>query len=158
MKRNIFLLVLSFVSVLIYSQNSFFVKSCDFKGSVFKKEHFVFMSIENQKDRYTPTKEDIIYAEKLIKDSIDIFLKNEYPYKTAINGKTIRGYKRQYIGFIDKDNNKVIWINFLRNKTIKDKELSYDVITVLDGAEDYWNIYVNISKNKLFKISINGIS
>jgi hypothetical protein len=44
-----------FFSFFILINPSFFVEGKNFSGYVFERNHFVFMSIDNQNERYTPT-------------------------------------------------------------------------------------------------------
>lgn len=116
------------------------------------------MSVENQKERYTPTQENIAQVEKLLKDSISYILKYQNKCKSPINKNTLKKYRRQYVGFLTKDNDIIIWVNFINNKGISDKELSEDVIRVYDGGSNYWSIFVNLTKKELFEMQVNGTS
>lgn len=143
---------------LAYSQNATSIKGKGYNGYVFNKEHFVFMSIENHKERYTPTEEDIVQIEALLKDSISYILKNQHHSKPPINKNTLKKYRRQYVGFLTKDNDVIVWINFINNKDISGKELSHEVVRVLDGGSNYWSIFANLTKKELFKMQVNGPS
>jgi len=44
---------------LLYSQNSTFIKGKEYNGYIFSYENFVFMSVKNNKERYTPSVDDI---------------------------------------------------------------------------------------------------
>lgn len=158
MKKYILLIGFALLCMSGYSQESTLVKGKGYTGYAFNKEHFVFMSIDNQKERYTPTKEDIMQIEKILKDSINSVLKKQKYCNTSINRNTLKKYKRQYVGFITKNGDVVIWINLLRNKEIEDIELSKDIVTVLDGGEKYWSIFINLTKTTLYGVRINGIS
>lgn len=156
MKKNIFLLVFALVCMSGYSQVSTLVKGKGYFGYVFNKEHFVFFGIKNQKERYTPTKEDIKEAEKLLKDSIESVLeKNRLTY-TSIKRHTLRKYRRQYVGFLTNDGDIVICINLIRNKQIDNIELSNDIVELFDGGDYFWSIFINITKKTLFDIHVNG--
>ena len=154
------LLLLGFILIcnLIYSQNSTFIKGKGYNGYIFNKENFVFMSVENQKKRYTPSVSDIAQIEVLLKDSINYILKNQYYSKPPINKNTLKKYRRQYVGFLTNDNNVIIWVNFVNNKDISDEKLSEDIIRVLDGGSNYWSIFINLTKKELFGVQINGTS
>lgn len=158
MKRIFLFIGFALLSMGGYSQESKLVTGKGYTGYAFNEEHFVFMSVDNQKERYTPTKEDITQIEKILKDSINSVLKKQKYCNSSINRNTLKKYKRQYVGFITKNGDVVIWINFLRNKNIEDVELSKDIITVLDGGETYWSIFVNLTKTTLYGVRINGIS
>jgi len=157
MKSNILLIGFALLCMSGYSQESTLVKGKGYTGYAFNKEHFVFMSIDNQKERYTPTKEDVMRIEKMLKDSIGSVLKKKKIYDTSINRNTLKKYKRQYVGFITNNGNIVIYIAFLKDIENID-ELSKDIVVLYDGGETYWGIFVNLTKNTLYGVHINGIS
>lgn len=156
--KNILFIGLMLICNLMYSQNSTYIREREYSGYVFDKGHFIFMSVENQKERYTPTQENIAQVEKLLKDSISYILKYQNKCKSPINKNTLKKYRRQYVGFLTKDNDIIIWVNFINNKGISDKELSEDVIRVYDGGSNYWSIFVNLAKKELFEMQVNGTS
>ena len=157
MKKNILLIGFALLCMSGYSQEYTLVKGKGYTGYAFNKEHFVFMSIDNQKERYTPTKEDVMRIEKMLKDSIGSVLKKKKIYDTSINRNTLKKYKRQYVGFITNNGNIVIYIAFLKDIENID-ELSKDIVVLYDGGETYWGIFVNLTKNTLYGVHINGIS
>ncbi|GEM59277.1 hypothetical protein B0A78_13545 [Flavobacterium columnare NBRC 100251 = ATCC 23463] len=146
-------------SFFITINPSIFIKGKDFSGYIFEENHFVLMSIDNQDKRYTPTKEDIFLAEEIIKK--DIFCVN----KKLINQlkgypqihKKLKNYVRQYVGFLNKSNEKVIWINFIWKNRFTDKEYSNDIINVHDGGSYYWSIQINLTTKSASNLKVNGI-
>ncbi len=115
------------------------------------------MSIDNQKDRYSPTEDDIIQAEKILKENIDSAMRKQKCFNSLINRNTLKKYKRQYVGFKTNNGDIIILINLLNDKSIS-LELSKDIITVNDGGENYWSVFVNITKRNIYGINVNGIS
>lgn len=162
MRNVLFIIIIFLLSSSAYSQKIIYLKKKDYEGCIFPKEHFIFNTIENEKARYTPTLEDIKRAETILSDSINIIIHKEQPYryssKPVINKKNLKKYKRQYVGFIDKDDNIVIWINFIQDKGINKERLCSDLIITLDGGAYYWNIYINIGTRELSYMYVNGIS
>ena len=156
--KNILFIGFILTCNFMYSQNSTYIKEKGYNGYIFNKEHFIFMSVEDQRERYTPTKENIAQVEKLLNDSINYILKNQNQCKPPINKKTLKKYRRQYVGFLTKDNDIIIWINFINNKDTSDKELSEDVVRVFDGGSNYWSVFVNLTKKKLLEMRVNGTS
>lgn len=156
--RYVIILILVLSSQLLNAQ-SFYVEGKGYKGYAFDKDHFVFMSIENQKERYTPRQIDISAVEQLLKDSIDYIMKDQNDCsKQEINKHAIKKYRRQYVGFITKDNEIIIWINFLKkDRNFSNKDLSTNIVSVLDGGCNFWSISVNLTKRKLFNLHINGV-
>ena len=155
--KYVTILILVLGSQFLNAQSSY-VEGKGYKGYVFDKEHFVFMSIENQKERYTPRQFDISMVEQLLKDSIDHIMKNQNDCsKQAVNKHNIKKYRRQYVGFITKDNEIIIWINFLKkDRNFGNKDLSRDIVSVLDGGCNFWSIHANLTKRKLFNLHVNG--
>lgn len=156
--RNILFIGFTLICNLMYSQNSTHIKEKGYNGFIFNKEHVIFMSVENQVERCTPTKENIAKVEELLRDSMSYILKKQNQCKPPINKNTLKKYRRQYVGFLTKDNDVIIWINFINNKDISDKELSEDVVSVFDGGSNYWSIFVNLTKKELFEMQVNGTS
>ncbi|MGE5383670.1 MAG: hypothetical protein ACM3PX_09610 [Omnitrophica WOR_2 bacterium] len=129
-----------------------------FKGYIFDKEHFVLISIENQSERYTPCNDDILLAEEILNEKIEIVNNpqlNQGDHCPIIH-KNLKKYIRQYVGFINKNGEKVIWINFLWNDKGMQDEVSKDIINVLDGCSYYWQIEINLTKKELYNLCING--
>ena len=85
MKAKLMLIVCIFLCLEGYSQESTLMRGKGYAGYSFNKSHGVFISIENQQERYTPTKEDIVLAEKILKDSIKNVLGRQKNFSTSIN-------------------------------------------------------------------------
>lgn len=145
---------------LIYTiiQLPTFIKGKDFSGYIFNAEHFVLLSIDNQNKRFTPTEADVIQTEKLIKNQINCLNKellNQSDGCPKIH-KNLKKYIRQYVGYIDSDGNKIIWVNFIWKNEVSNEKLKEDFIQVFDGCSHYWNLKVNLQENKIYDLKING--
>lgn len=103
-----------------------------------------------QKDygRWTPTKEDIIETEKSLKE----YLKENAP---RISEKLSK-YKRQYFGLIDKNGDKIIWINCFLDYEGYHKNWKADLVYVLDGGLNFFEIKVNLKTRKCFDLYVHG--
>lgn len=101
--------------------------------------------------------DDVKYTEKILTDSI-VYIKREEPSHSDFITKNLNRYLRQYVGFMNENGDKIVWINFLykNDSFINTAYLNDAVITVNDGGEYYWSIKVNITKNKLYDIAVNG--
>lgn len=134
------------------------IKGKGFKGYIFDKEHFALVSIESQSERYTPCKDDILLAEDILNKKIETIntpLVNQGGHCPIIH-KNLKKYIRQYVGFTNKNGEKVIWINFLWNKKGMQDKSSKDIINVLDGCSHYWKVEINLTKKELYNLRING--
>lgn len=137
--------------------NKDYIKGRRFEGYIFSKESLITpIHFEDSKERYSPTKEDIIQAEEIIKSELkntnDLMNQSgECPNIHTHLGK----YKRQYIGYINTAGDKVIWVNFLWKKGIQ-RPLDKEVIIIFDGCSHYWRIKVNLTQRKLSDLQVNG--
>lgn len=152
--NNFFLII----SILLLQSNSQYIEGNKFSGYIFSKNHEVYLTIENQKERFTPSKEDIIKAELLLKNKLECENKDKL---NQLNGcpvihKKLKFYSRQYVGFVNSKNEKIIWINFIWKKKVSDAKLKEDIYFISDGCSNYWNIFINLDKEDLFDLRING--
>lgn len=135
------------------------IKGKCFEGFIFPETYVGFMPLEGVNNRFSPQQEDVLKAEELLKEQIAGINKDliNQTGKCPIVHKKLSKYKRQYIGVITESGDKVVWINFIWGKD-KDTLLNLDkeIIIVLDGCSYYWNVKVNLTKEKLVDLSING--
>lgn len=161
MKKFFILVVIFYSNIFIYSQDKCAAKdSVIFNYHIFAEDHFIFASIDNQKSRYTPTKEEVLKAEIILNKNVDYLRvcqmkQNGLPPYIHIN---LNHYDRQYFGFLNKEGEKIVLINFFWHNRFSFAELSEDYIYMLGGGSYYWSTFVNITKETLFKTRINGIS
>ena len=157
MKKVLFLSIMLLLNCFVlFSQNSEYFKGRGYYGYAFNKDFFVFMSIENQKERYTPTKQDIKLCEEILRRDIDELI-SSLNLSTSISSKTLKKYARQYVGFKNKDGDIIIRVYMLDKRDYTKAELSKDIISVYDGGESFWKIFVDITKKNLYKLEINGL-
>jgi hypothetical protein len=141
-----------------FSQDAVYVRGKGYTGYVFDSSHFIFKSIKDEQNRFTPTLEDVNQAEKILKQQIsktNVSRQNQTRACPVIT-KKLKKYCRQYFGFIDKHGNKIIWINFFWNRELNNRAKS-DLIIVSDGCSYYWNIEVNTTNKSLMNLNVNGI-
>jgi len=150
-------LIIGYLLVGIINIPSTFIKGKCFEGFIFDKSNEVLISVDNQKERYTPSNGDIIEAEKILYGQIEKLNYNRINQtnKNPIIHKKLSKYKRQYVGFKTINDEKIIWINFIWNKDYYER-LGNDVIFVYDGGSYFWNVKVNISNQSLFDLDVNG--
>ena len=125
---------------------------------IFSQEYTDLINQSDFKERFTPTEQEIVRTEKALK-------RNWIINKSMINQggscpiihKKLNKYKRQYVGYINSSGEKIIWINFIwkREKGILSK-LDKEIIIVLDGCSYFWDINLNLEKEELFNLRVNG--
>ncbi|MBS1753075.1 MAG: hypothetical protein JST34_03410 [Bacteroidetes bacterium] len=104
----------------------------------------------------TLTKSDIEKIERLMTDCID-----KYNNKLSSDNKqyfsidlTKEKYKRQYVAVINKNGDKEVWINCLCQTHGNDWKTS--IIMVDDGGNCYFNLKINLTKDKCYDLGVNG--
>ncbi len=157
------LFILQIVLALLLDPPSVYVKGKGYSGYIFKKEHFekehfVILFIENQQGRFTPTPEEVEVAEKMLKARLPELNKHKInQYGTCPNiEKKLKKYTRQYVGLMNKTNEKVVWINFIMIDKRDNFNASEDIIHVFDGCSYYWNVKVNLTTGEVFDLDVNG--
>lgn len=149
------------------------VKSNKFKGTIFKSTYSnnkLFIRSIDSLTKFTPTKENIVLAEIILKEQIQKVNKsrvNQFGKREYID-RNLNKYFRQYIGFINEQGDSIVHINFYWNRfTIFDRikgywndrlEYTSDFSVPLDGGSRYWNINVNLTNKQLYELSVNGVA
>jgi hypothetical protein len=158
MKKILLLLFLNLALTHLVCQNIILIENKGFIGHIFPMEHFVFKSINLEKSRYTPTKYDIHLAECILNDSISFLKRNQKIQKNCpIISKKLEKYIRQYVGFINKNDEKILWINFIWTGYVDDL-VGKEIIHAFDGGSFFWSICVNLTNSTLFDMEVNGVS
>ena len=149
------------------------IKSNRFRGTLFTVSYQsdnLFLKSVDSLNRFTPTKLDILLAEKILSEHIREANKNRINqfHKRQYIDKNLNKYFRQYIGYIDKKGDRSIHINFIwdrfslidRLKGYWDGRLDYtsDYSIVFDGGSRYWSIEVNLISKKLYGLAVNGVA
>ncbi|WP_334126872.1 hypothetical protein [Empedobacter brevis] len=154
MKTSFVILILM---TILNSSNPIYIEMKCFKGYIFEQEYNAAWINGITKDRFTPTKEDITKVEEVLKKNlktINVNIPNQGG-KCPIIHKKIKKYNRQYVGYIDTEGNKIIWVNFIWEKNCPEN-WNKELVDIFDGCSHYWNIKVNLSKEMLFDLSVNG--
>ena len=149
-----------------------YIKTKRFEGVIFDQNKSVF-GLDN--NRFTPTINDIKKAENILHNQIADLNEqglNQIDDCPKIH-KKLDKYRRQYLVLIDKNGDKIIYINcfwiqrglddfmtrrFLSGQTIQDERWTKEFVSILDGCSYFWSIKVNLTRMELFDLRINGIA
>jgi hypothetical protein len=149
------------------------VKSSKFRGTIFDSTYddaIIAFQQDLYPGRFTPNANEIILAEDILKSQIkqaNTRRINQFRRRQYID-RNLNKYFRQYVGFVNKQGQRIIHINFHWNKfTLIDRlkgnwddRLNYtsDYSRVLDGGSRFWNINVNLSEKKVYGMVVNGVA
>ena len=159
--KQILIIILLVLGYLSYSQESYFVKGKGYYGYVFSKDQ-PFCGLPIERDRISLTEENIFNAERILRNNINTEYVKSCQFlwkKPPINKRTLKNYYRQYLGYINSNNEIIVRIYLTMKKCVADiKELSDDLIIVYDGGYSYWYISINLQTQQVLKMNINGES
>lgn len=107
--------------------------------------------------RWEPDQSQVFTAESLVREYLQQLAGNAATIQRDARIKKVyeelNRYKRQYFGLIDKQGDKIIWINFFLPEFSDWKE---KIVDVMDGGASFFNIKVNLKTGKCFNLYING--
>ncbi|HAD12940.1 MAG TPA: hypothetical protein DCF33_10955 [Saprospirales bacterium] len=152
--------IICFVSILSFIQPPpVHVKGSGYSGYIFDENYPIWFSIKDQKGRFTPSKDEIMIAEKLLKKQIKELNKRRENQigRCPVIDRNLCKYKRQYVGFLNTKNEKILWINFIWHKKAGN-QISKEVISVYDGCSNYWGIKINLNTGEVYDLFINGLA
>lgn len=135
------------------------IKTENLEGVVFGK-----FCLENRFPntiRWTPKKEDVNIAEILVKKYILKQVKNNGLINQGgldpIIHMNFDKYFRQYLGYINKQGDSIIYINCIWiNYTNEQDDYKQYWFDVCSSGSYFWQIEVNINKKKCFNYSVGG--
>jgi hypothetical protein len=138
-------------------------------GIIFSKDVIIVPQPGDTLQRVTPTKTDVLAAERIIKDHLQ-YNAEENSNWSYVNDN-YRSYVRQYCSFVNSKGEVLVYINALWRKNILDDikfkkddqtiglPLWYEQwIIVLDGGNSYWQGLINITTKKVVMFSVNGVA
>ena len=116
---------------------------------------------------WTPKEKHLRKIDSIVTSAIKTNYKDRYRH---LKPDSLNEYYRQYVCFIDIHGDSIVYINavctidihMIIDKSNKVNRIRDDwqhhLINVDDGGDCYWSVYVNLTKNKYFRFSINGIA
>lgn len=138
-----------------------YVKTEKYEGIIFGKNYPKNWE-DDKKSRWSPSIEDIAYAEKKLEKYI--FKKSKKVLKNQdINGSPIirdnlKNYMRQYVGFINNRGDYILYIKFIwKDEILKNdyfKNWKTELRDILGGGSYYWSIKIKIKNGKCFDYSV----
>ena len=100
--------------------------------------------------RFTPTIDEVNIADSLSYTYINNNRNEYYWTKETIDYPT---YYRQYFGYFSEEGEKIIFVNsFCRT----DSNWTRELISTKGGGSCYYNLKVNINRNKPFDLMVNA--
>jgi hypothetical protein len=138
------------------NENAYLIRNKHSIGEVYK-ENFKFDFIEKSNQRFTPSIDEVNQAEILLKAE----LKKSNGKNKRFILKNWKDYKRQYFGYLNSNDEKILNVTFFLNEDIKnqnDQIWKEQYEFYLDGGPANWIAKINMSSRKVEVIAINGVA
>jgi hypothetical protein len=178
--KNLLLSLLIFFSSGLFAQkiiktekvtdHSTHILGDDFEGVIFHENYFQHPndSSEIKIKRFTPSNEDILLLESVLKKQIK---NKQYKGDKKYIFANLKEYKRQYIGYFNDKGEKLIYVNCFPidedwamqkakegGKTLKIPKWYTNLFQVFDGGKSFWQAHVNLNMKKIIDMSVNGVA
>ena len=138
---------------------STYVTGMGYKGYAFCEEFDTEITVENQAGRFTPSTPDVAECERLIHKKV-AYLNEEH--ESQQNGlecplidEHLDQYVRQYIGYVDEEGDKIMWVNFVWSDKYKNL-LSYEIPNIEGGCSHFFHLKVNLDKRTVYGLEVNS--
>ena len=136
------------------------VKTGEFEGAIILKEQGRSEYFgKNIKAFWTPTEQNVLDAEKLAQAYLEKYHRNDNYHNMSVKHilSQLKKYKRQYVGLIDENGDKSVWINYFHDSG-DFPQWDQQLVEVNDGGDNFFNIKVNLNKKNSYDLSINGVA
>lgn len=133
------------------AENSRYVILNGLVGYVYRPEEVEWKVGEDEVCKTALSLADVLLAEKYLRGqmpAIDTF--PTYPLP-AVHQK-LGGYRRQYVGYVNGAGERIVWVNAFWGNGPLDR----GVLMVHDGGNHFWQVKVNLTRKKVYDLSING--
>jgi hypothetical protein len=153
--KLIIIIVLMFIPKFGFSQS-------DKKDIIFDwktKKNCLWMLIDSTFEKFTPSIEEIQLAKDISIKYIDSIEQKREPKIIKKYGKLLQynqpDYYRQFVGYIDKNGNKIIYINACCSAFGDENDMVKDWMIVLDGGSCFYQVKIDIIKRKCIEFWVN---
>ena len=143
----------------------------EFLGVIFPTEYDLpCQENPDRQYRFTPSLEQIQTLEESLKAHIKIINSskpNQGKHYGPIVHKNLQKYVRQYVGYIDKNGELIVYVNCLWKRDTQPSQRYGKAFLeswedewqiVFDGGSYFWQIRYNLNTNEFFGFSVNGIA
>ena len=144
------------------------IKRRQIVGAKFSENGDCFMRLQNVK-RFTPNLEEIKNAENILRKNIRKTNSKKINQGDGcpIIHNNLNLFRRQYWGYYNEKNEKVIYVTFNKNKLrLKDKIKGFqrdesdrwkkERESWEDGCSNHWEIKIYLTTKELFEFGVNG--
>jgi hypothetical protein len=120
-------------------------------GYIYRPEEVKWKVAEDEKYKITLSLADVLEAERCLSAQIKVVDTTQHLPVPRIHQK-LGTYTRQYVGYVDAKDETVVWINAYCDGAPPDRGIRF----VHDGGDCYWQVKVNLTRKKIYDLSING--
>jgi hypothetical protein len=111
---------------------------------------------------WTPSTNQLNVIDSITQQTIK---ENKKEYYKRLTPSTFKNYFRQFSCYIDKNGDSIVFINAMCEIRLNPEpdlkgnyraDWQHEIITVKDGGECFWCLWINFTKRKSTKFVVNG--
>lgn len=140
----------------VAGSDNVYLETKRFSGTIFSAN--TKFSDHDSDKRFTPTIPEIFKAEVLFKNCLTTGKKDDdgiFVDKKMIDKPS--AYYRQYVGFLNKKGQKVIFFNCFKKKIqLHGFNWKKDELMVMDGGNAFFNVMINLTTQACSRFIVNG--
>lgn len=99
---------------------------------------------------------DLQLTEDILIKCIENNNNNRDTSKHVLEYIDLRNYKRQYVPFINKRGEKLVWVNCFCTGAFNFPDWKKEIVMVNDGGSCFFNVIINLTAKKYGNLFING--
>lgn len=106
---------------------------------------------EDEKFKIVLSLADVLAAEQCLREQMKAVDTNQGQSIPHVYQK-LGIYMRQYVGYVDIRGETIVWVNAYCDNTPPHSGIRF----VHDGGDCFWEVKVNLTRKKIYDLSING--
>ena len=160
LKRLALFVLISLISFSSYCQKktdtaiAVHYQTEDFDVAIFPASFNYQHGMIKENRRFTPSKQDIDKAENSLKNNLKDFTLHYREDSTLY--KNLNGYKRQYLGYIDSNEHRILYINNFGKQSEDSSTWLIEILFIWDQGTNYWRINYDLNSGKFFALQDAG--
>jgi hypothetical protein len=120
-------------------------------GYIYRSEEVNWKVAEDEKYKIALSLADVLEAERCLREQMKTVDTNQRQSVPRVHQK-LGIYTRQYVGYVDTRGETIVWVNAFCDDTPPHSGIRF----VHDGGDCYWQVRVNLTRRKIYDLSING--
>lgn len=120
-------------------------------GYIYRPEEVKWEVAEDEKYKISLSLADVLEAERCLR--LQLKMVDAAPHLPGLRiHEKLGRYWRQYVGYVNTKGERVVWVNAYCDSAPPERGIHF----VRDGGDCYWQVKMNLTRKKIYDLSING--